>query len=78
MHAAAAPESSLQLNVDPALLEVKEKLASVCVVGFAGEAVSVATGGVRSIVQAEEAGSDSTPALAAVTAKVWLPAGRPV
>jgi hypothetical protein len=29
VHAAAAPESSLQLNVEPALLELKEKLAVV-------------------------------------------------
>jgi hypothetical protein len=51
VHAAAAAESSLQPNVEPALLELKEKLAVVLVVGFAGEALMVATGGVRSIDQ---------------------------
>ena len=46
-------------------------------VGFGGEAVMVATGGVRSIVQAKEAGADALPAWSvAVTEKVWLPAAR--
>jgi len=73
-----APESRLQLNVEPALLDVKEKLAVVWLVGFAGEAVMVATGVVRSIVQLEEAGVDTLPAgSVAVTVKVWLPAMRP-
>jgi hypothetical protein len=69
----------LHPNVDPALLEVKEKLAVACVLGFAGEAVMAATGGVRSIVQEKEAGADPAPAgLIAVTEKVWPPAARPV
>src|ERR1700682_4355473 len=49
--AAAAPESSVQLNVDPALFELNERLADVSLVGFAGGAAVLATGGVRSIDQ---------------------------
>ena len=75
MHVAAAPASSLQRKVEPAWFEVKEKLAVVRVVGFGGAAVMVAVGGVRSIVQAKEAGADALPAVSvAVTEKVWLPA----
>jgi hypothetical protein len=44
VHAAAAPESSVQLNVDPGLLEVKLKFAVVWLVGFAGFDVIVTTG----------------------------------
>ena len=41
-------------------------------------AVMVTTGGVRSIVQAKEAGPDALPAgSVAVTVKVWLPEARP-
>jgi hypothetical protein len=65
----------LQLNVEPGLLEVKEKLAVVWLVGFAGVDVIDATGAVRSIVQVNEAGVEALPAMSvAVTVKVWLPA----
>ena len=70
MHAAAVPVSSLQLNVEPALLELKEKLAVVRLVGFGGEAVTVATGAATSIVQVKEAGAARLPAgSVAVTVK---------
>ena len=78
MHAPEAPASSLQLKVEPAWLDMKEKLAVVWFVGLAGEAVIVATGGVRSTVQAKEAGTETFPAASvAVTVKTWLPARRP-
>ena len=62
MQLAAAPESSLQLKVEPAWLEVKEKLAVDWLVRVAGEEVMVTTGAVRSIVHAREAGLDVLPA----------------
>ena len=78
VHAAAAAESSAQLKVEPAWLEVKEKLAVDWLVRVAGEEVMVTTGAARSIVQASEAGLDVLPAgSVAATVNVWLPASRP-
>ena len=78
VHAAGAAESRAQVKVEPAWLEVKEKLAVDWLVRVAGEEVMVTTGAARSIVQASEAGLDVLPAgSVAVTEKVWLPAARP-
>ena len=75
---AAAAESSAQLKVEPAWLEVKEKLAVVWLVNVAGEEVMVTLGAVRSIVHAREAGPDVLPAWSvAVTVNAWLPVTRP-
>ncbi|TMA11048.1 MAG: hypothetical protein E6J86_14335, partial [Deltaproteobacteria bacterium] len=62
MHAAAAAESSAQVKVEPVWLEVKEKLAVVWLVGFAGDPVMVATRAVTLIVQLKDAGLDVLPA----------------
>jgi hypothetical protein len=78
VQAAAAPESSLQLNVDPGLLEVKLKLAVVWLDGFAGVDVIDATGGLTVTVQVNETGAETFPAVSvAVTVKVWLAALNP-
>ena len=79
VHEAAAPESSVQLNVEPASLELKENVAVVWFDRAGGAAVMLTTGGVRSIVQVNEAGLDTFPVgSVAVTEKAWLPAARPV
>ena len=73
-----APESRLQLKVEPDLLELKEKLAVVWFMGFAVEVAIVTAGGVRSMVQVTYAGADTLPVWSvAVTANAWLPAARP-
>jgi hypothetical protein len=48
---AAVAASSLQVKVDPVLLELKEKPAVVALVGFAGFAVNVTLGAAVSTVQ---------------------------
>jgi hypothetical protein len=76
VHAVAAAASSVQLNVELGLLEVKEKLAVVWLVGFAGEAVMLATGELT--VQVNETGAEAFPAVSvAITVKVWLAALNP-
>ena len=78
MHPAAVAESSAQLNVEPALLELKDNVAVVWFVRAGGAAVMVRTGAVRSIVQVKEAGLDTLPVgSVAVTEKEWLPAVSP-
>src|SRR5438105_1731060 len=78
VHAAGAAESSAQLKIEPAWLELKEKLAVDWLVRVAGEEVMITTGAPRSIVHARDAGPDVLPAgSVAVTANVWLPASRP-
>jgi hypothetical protein len=76
VHAAATPESNLQLKVEPGLLEVKEKLAVVWLVGFAGVDVIEATGELT--VQVNDTGAEAFPAVSvAITVKVWLAALSP-
>jgi hypothetical protein len=76
VHAAATPESSLQLNVELGLLEVKLKLAVVWLVGLAGVEVIEATGELT--VQVNDAGAEAFPAVSvAITVKVWLAALNP-
>ena len=74
----AVPPSSLQLNVEPVFELVKEKLAEVELVGFAGCAVMVTVGAVVSIVQVEDAVPVLPAGSVAVTVKVCEPAARPV
>ena len=80
MQLAHAPPSIWQANVLPASVEVKLKLALVEVVGFAGFAVIVVFGAVRSIVQVKLAGVPSVfpAASVALTWKVCEPAARPL
>ena len=78
MQAVAVPPSSLQLNVEPVLELVNEKLAEVELVGLAGCDEMVTTGAVVSIVQVELALPVLPAGSVAVTVKVWLPAARPV
>jgi hypothetical protein len=77
---ANASASSLHWNVEPASVEVKLKLAVVWFVGFAGPAVIVVFGAVRSTVQVCCAGEPSTFPAGSVarTLKVWLPPASPV
>ena len=49
MHAAPLPESSVQLKVQFGLLEVKEKLAVVWLLGLEGASVMVTTGGAAAV-----------------------------
>ena len=54
MQGEKALPSSAHWKLDPASLEVKEKLGEVELVGLAGPEVIVVSGGVRSIVQLNE------------------------
>src|SRR5438067_13730379 len=75
VHAAAGDASSLQEKVEPASFEEKLKVAPVWLVRGGGPEAIDATGGVVSIVQANEAGAETLPAGSlAVTVSVWLPA----
>jgi hypothetical protein len=78
VQADAAPVSSLQVNVEPVLLELKLKVALVWFVGFAGPELIVTTGGVVSIVHVLLALPVFPAASVPVTVKVWLPAARPL
>jgi hypothetical protein len=74
LQAAAAAESSWQLNVEPLLLDVNAKLAVVLLVGLAGLLVSVTVGGLVSTVHVWVAVPVLPAGSVAVTVKVWLPA----
>ena len=74
MQDAAVPPSSLQLNVEPLLLELKPKLAEVWLVGFAGFEEIVTTGAVVSIVQVYDALAVLPAESVAVTVNVCEPA----
>jgi hypothetical protein len=80
VQSAKAAPSSLHSNVDPASVDVKLKPAAVWFVGFAGPAVMVVFGGVRSIVQLYVAGVGSAfpTASSARTRKVRAPSERPL
>ena len=77
MQAVAVPPSSLQLNVEPVLELVNEKLAEVELVGLAGCAVMFTVGGVVSIVHVELALPVFPAASVAVAVNVCEPAARP-
>ena len=80
MQAENAAPSSRQRKLAVASSSVNAKLAEVEAVTVGGVDVSVgSTGGVRSIVQMRDAAGLSFPAAStAFTAKVWVPAARPV
>src|SRR5918999_105786 len=59
VQAAKAPPSSWHSKLEPASLEVNEKLGSASLEGSLGEAVIVVLGSARSIVQVNEAGVGS-------------------
>ena len=64
----------MQLNVEPVLELVNEKLADVWLVGFAGDEVIVTVGAVVSIVHVLEALPVLPAGSVAVTVKVCEPA----
>jgi hypothetical protein len=77
---ANAPASSLHSKVLPASVDVKEKLALVWLVGFAGVEVIDVFGGPVSIVQVWLAGVGSVLPTGSIarTCTVWLPSASPV
>ena len=78
MQELAVPASSLQLNVEPVLELVNEKLALVWLVGLAGDEVIVTVGAVVSIVHVEFAEPVLPAGSVAVTVNVCEPEARPV
>ena len=78
MQPTAEAVSSLQLKVEPVLLELKAKVAVVALVGLVGPELIVTVGAVVSIVHVDEALPVFPARSVAVTVKVWLPAARPV
>jgi hypothetical protein len=77
---AAAPPSIVQLNVLPASVEVKEKLAFELLLGLVGFAVIVVFGATVSIDHVKAAGDASVlpAASVAATVNVWLPSASAV
>ena len=80
MHVPQPPPSRRHSKVEEPSLEVKEKVAPVVLVGFAGLPVIVVFGAAVSTVHANEAGERSTLPAASVarTSKVCGPSPRPL